>query len=231
MTLLWKLFMAKAILVILYTLFLSNKPLGCINNTVGLTQTVDIAFWHVDSWLHYMLNGGQNKIIGCGKEKKIAGCKVWHQTKFCIYQGSELYTVVTAETQKKKLSFWAPHCGFHLQECLSWHADKAYSAKPKTRALQETKADISLRARAADLVVLTSTWQLDIPAIFRIKYRLFTIAVHLRLNCLLSLSLYSFPPSKGWNKKAIEHIYPSFNKMRGEQFVHVTRFTGHHSAT
>lgn len=36
--------------------------------------------------------------------------QVLHTSRFGL--GSELYAVVAAETQKKKLSFQAPHCGF-----------------------------------------------------------------------------------------------------------------------
>ena len=87
-------------------------------------------------------------------------------------------------------------------------------------SMQSPKQQLYRRQRqiflseCADLVVLKSTRQLDIPAISRITSGLFTIAVHFQLNCVLGLSLHSSPLSKSCRKKQLS-IYQTLGKMRG----------------
>lgn len=118
---------------------------------------------------------------------------------------------MAVETQKKKLSFWEPHCGFHLQECLDWCADKAYYAKPKTTISKEPQEDISLGVWAADLVVLKSTRQLDIPAIFRIACGLLTIASHFQSKLFVKL----IPVAQSWNKRQFNMSIQTLAKWGG----------------
>lgn len=104
---------------------------------------------------------------------------------------------------------------FILRNASTRSQTKHIMQRPKQSAQWETKADISPRVRAPDLAVLQTTRQLEIPAIFRIAYGNFTIAVQLWLKCLLTLSLYTPRLSKSRDKKPPSTSIQTLAKWRG----------------